>query len=83
MELFSENIYGAQICCDGGLIVCDEEFDLAKYSKDGSLNGELGKTWCHWFTFHKDGKSKFTHQTVPSHITMCFQMVLIPLGFSS
>ena len=42
MELFSENIYGARICCDGD-ILCDEEDDLAKYSKDGDFKRRIGE----------------------------------------
>ena len=36
-ESYSENIYGARICYDGGIIVWDEEDDLVKYSKDGEF----------------------------------------------
>ena len=40
---FSGNVYSARICCDGGIIVCDEAGNLDKYSKDGEFKRRIGE----------------------------------------
>ena len=40
-EPFGENIYGARVCCDDGIMVFDKEDSLYKYSKDGEFEWRI------------------------------------------
>ena len=50
-ELFSESIYCARICCDGGIVVCDYAGNLAKYSKEGEFEWRIGEEPLQGVTF--------------------------------